>query len=1034
MRTKLILLMVFLGLIFFPLALADQTAQVCKLVPGAALAPVSGSDIPLRQTAYSTSIDIPKFDPGLGVLDKVYLTIDACGRQKFQLDNEDPQPLSTFDVSHSGKVRVRVPVPVPDVVDVEVSDTSHFTLPADNDDAPDFVGDDSYTRLIEKCANPPANKVYDQPSDLAEFTASSPGIPQVMNLAVNASGNAVVSGDTGNFATFVSTQMGAKVCVVYEYHTLSISGSKINDCTDEGLAGWEIILKKDGAQVASTNTVADGSYSFTGLQPGTYQVCETPQTGWTAIGDTCKPVTLTTTDVNGVNFRNKPDITITCPPAVTIECPDSLDPAVNDKLGYATATVIGGGTATVTYTDSPEGTCPTIVTRTWTATYGTCTESCTQIITVDDTIAPVLPDLPGGDLGCNPAVLPSCTEGLKATDACDGEVAVVCTPGEVTGDGCGKQQIFTYSATDACGNTATGTATYTWKVDTEAPVNVVPAGGNLGCNPATLPTIESVTALVSATDNCGTVTPVVTVAEDSMTGCTVTRVFTVTTTDACGNVDTDTVTYIWKYDETAPVLSNLPEGGDLGCNPAVLPSCTEGLKATDNCDGEIPVSCAPGEITGEGCDKAQVFTYSATDACGNTATDTVTFTWKEDTEAPEFILPEGGDLGCNTPPECEDIIANDNCDGPIPMSCTRGEITYDGCIATQTFTYTAEDACGNIASGTVTYTWTEDTEAPMITCPPDQDFTTLADLNAYLAAYPDCEAGIASVTAPDNCDPNPEVICTGETDNGLSGCDEPRVITRTYRATDDCGNSAECTQTITLQAETPDCTITVSADPVPLGSTDNTASVVSVAGATYSWTVTGGTITAGQGTPQITWTADTAGTVTISVTITSAEGCSATCDETVTVEAPQACGTAMANWGMDDPNYPDVGTPGHVNDGFLKNARWGWYTIVPLSDLTGAGVTSDVWIGAGLNDLSKATKVGSVTISVNDGILNWDFDGSCTGGDTHVYVSTKSNAGVNGFGKWFQTSGIPVSLGSDPNKPVYVAFHIGGLCCVPVPL
>ena len=193
MRMKLILLMVFLGLIFFPLALAAQTDQVCEFVPGATLAPVPGSDIPLRQTAYLTSIDIPKFDPGLGVLEKVYLTVDACGRQNFQLDNEDPQPLSTFDVSHSGRIRVTVPAPISDVLDVEVSDTSHFTLPTDNDGAPDFVGTDSFSTLIEKCSDAPVNKVYDQPSDLAEFTASGPGIPEVMSLAVNASGNAAIS-------------------------------------------------------------------------------------------------------------------------------------------------------------------------------------------------------------------------------------------------------------------------------------------------------------------------------------------------------------------------------------------------------------------------------------------------------------------------------------------------------------------------------------------------------------------------------------------------------------------------------------------------------------------------------------------------------------------------------------------------------------------------------------------------------------------------------------------------------------------------
>jgi hypothetical protein len=311
MRMKLILLMVFLGLIFLPLALADQTDEVCEYVPGAMLDPVPGSDIPLRQTAYTDSINIPKFDPGLGVLKRVYLTIDACGRQSFQLDNEDPQPLSTFDVDHSGLIRVTVPVPIPDILEVEVSDSNQFSLPSDNDGPPDFVGTDSYSIILEKCADEPANEVYDQPSDLAAFTSSGPGIPETVSLLVSASGGATVTGDTGNFATFILTYMGAKVCVVYEYETpFCISGSKVNACTNEGLPGWTIELKKDGAVIDSKQTGPDGSYQFCDLLPGDYEVCETPQAGWKPVGPTCIPLPQQDETIEGVDFANEPPFCI----------------------------------------------------------------------------------------------------------------------------------------------------------------------------------------------------------------------------------------------------------------------------------------------------------------------------------------------------------------------------------------------------------------------------------------------------------------------------------------------------------------------------------------------------------------------------------------------------------------------------------------------------------------------------------------------------------------------------------------------------
>jgi hypothetical protein len=66
----------------------------------------------------------------------------------------------------------------------------------------------------------------------------------------------------------------------------------------------------------------------------------------------------------------------------------------------------------------------------------------------------------------------------------------------------------------------------------------------------------------------------------------------------------------------------------------------------------------------------------------------------------------------------------------------------------------------------------------------------------------------------------------------------------------------------------------------------STASVsVSCAGATFSWSIAGGTITAGSGTPQVTFTANAAGTLTLSVTVTTAAGCSDFKTADVTVQS-----------------------------------------------------------------------------------------------------------------------------------------------------
>jgi PKD-like domain len=98
-----------------------------------------------------------------------------------------------------------------------------------------------------------------------------------------------------------------------------------------------------------------------------------------------------------------------------------------------------------------------------------------------------------------------------------------------------------------------------------------------------------------------------------------------------------------------------------------------------------------------------------------------------------------------------------------------------------------------------------------------------------------------------------------------------------------CASSAGST-TVVINANPATPTITAPAS-VSSGATEQTASVPAHAGSTYAWGITNGTITAGQGTSQITFTAGTAGTpLTLSVTETNASGCvSAAGTATVTV-------------------------------------------------------------------------------------------------------------------------------------------------------
>jgi hypothetical protein len=102
------------------------------------------------------------------------------------------------------------------------------------------------------------------------------------------------------------------------------------------------------------------------------------------------------------------------------------------------------------------------------------------------------------------------------------------------------------------------------------------------------------------------------------------------------------------------------------------------------------------------------------------------------------------------------------------------------------------------------------------------------------------------------------------------------------------------------------------------GSTGNVASVVNAgAGATYSWSITGGTITGGTGTSSITFTAGAVGTLTLQVTVTTATACADTKSATVAVGAPAVTVTSVA------PNLGSIN--GHTavtvnGTGFLTGA------------------------------------------------------------------------------------------------------------------
>jgi uncharacterized repeat protein (TIGR01451 family) len=118
------------------------------------------------------------------------------------------------------------------------------------------------------------------------------------------------------------------------------------------------------------------------------------------------------------------------------------------------------------------------------------------------------------------------------------------------------------------------------------------------------------------------------------------------------------------------------------------------------------------------------------------------------------------------------------------------------------------------------------------------------------------------------------------------------------------GCSASASKTITISSGVSSATVTAPAS-VPNSSAGNTASVPPAqAGSTYTWSISGGTITSGNGTPSIVWTAGSGPSATISVTITSGS-CTASGSATVTITDAADLALTMSA----APNPVNAGAP-----------------------------------------------------------------------------------------------------------------------------
>lgn len=146
-------------------------------------------------------------------------------------------------------------------------------------------------------------------------------------------------------------------------------------------------------------------------------------------------------------------------------------------------------------------------------------------------------------------------------------------------------------------------------------------------------------------------------------------------------------------------------------------------------------------------------------------------------------------LGCNPSTAAINAAlgtatASEGCGTPT-ITFTDGEVISSGCSRSQKRTFTATDGAGNSSTTSRTVTWKEDTDAPEFT----GDYSTVT-----LGCNPsssEIDAALGTAAATDNC----STVTITQSDGSVSGACS-KLQTRTFTATDGCGNSSTTSRTV----------------------------------------------------------------------------------------------------------------------------------------------------------------------------------------------------------------------------------------------
>ncbi len=413
------------------------------------------------------------------------------------------------------------------------------------------------------------------------------------------------------------------------------------------------------------------------------------------------------------------------------------------------------------------------------------------------------------------AGLPPLLEGgvnIFATDGCDGDISGDISwsfsdfnPMDCSNGGPVQTVIDHYIVTDANGNTAEITWTIT-VVDTEPPVWDDP-GLSLTLNAECGDDIDALIAanIPTATEGCGVNPDPDVYVASATSGTTCGNAFTqhinYATADVCGNQNPDlyTVTIIVS-DNIAPTFTSTPPPTittltDPGSCDATL---SLSVTAEDICDTNVSIINDSQYANSNGADASgtyppgvHVVTFTATDACLNSDTYTVTVTVNEPgaptiTGVQSSATVECGDALPPDPIPGINLFATDgngiDITGSIivDLAPATQDCSVNGIIEERFYTISVMDICGTTTSESYTITIV-DTQAPVWDNP-------AGSITLNLECGDDVDAALAAnlPTATDACGVA-DIVPTTATSGII--CGNASSATYNYAAVDNCGNT-----------------------------------------------------------------------------------------------------------------------------------------------------------------------------------------------------------------------------------------------------